>query len=481
MPLATGLPLSSGIAPVAVVKTITPTTSKESSTGQISYAVVVNIPYYVGNSNNALVPTSTSYTGNTSTLFPTTTLAVSTYGLDMFGIKQGPYLAYANTVVVTNLGYTIGRATPNNYIIPTSVNYVANTSTVYPLFSISENQNLTGSLSSPANTAVVTNVRYNLLQNNPNNYIIPISVNYVANTTTSFPTTTVTPQFLLSPVANAVVLINYQQRNQTLLSAANINITLVNTSTAYNTNTSYANSGSFSSYVVSRSVATFSNSTPSFFTTYLGSYRNTISSLVNIITTNEQNITPFSTTGNGVPVITSNLISYGSGFNSDSYGSSRISNNAILPTSLRYVANTITVTDFGGVLKGRTNTSSFTTNVISYGSGYNSTLLASASISNNAPGLTYVPAYTVTTAEVVNKPYTAVGFTSSVTFRATTLGNIISQYVTVNPLKIDTTSYANSIYLIRSGFATSFTNYYSTGGGFDPNSPYLGSSSAYWS
>lgn len=607
MPLATGLPLGSGVAPVAVVNTVAPTVSKESSSGQVSYAVVTNIPYRLLNANNALIGTSTNLTSNTSTGLPATTIAVTTFGLDIFGQRQSPFLAYANTVVTVNQGYTIGRFTPNNYLIPISTNFSANTGTVFPLFVISENPNITGPFSAPANVAVITNVGYNLYRNTPNNALIPISVNTaantgtvfplttlayntfdgatsfanvavvtnvrynlnqfntnnalipisvgpVANTTTVLPTTTFSPNFFLSSVQSpgglgvgspnffqsttsntVVVTSNRVRNNEWLLPGSNIITLAANTNTTYNTNTSVTLSNSYSSYVVSRTVATFANDYPTFLTTYLGSFRFTASSLVNTITSWDNPTIPIFTTnqaaviiantvsyGSGfnsnlygsatisnnasgitfVPayttttldygqkslyaasansrtVVTSNLVSYGSGFNSNLYGSSRIANNII--TQITSLVNTVTDEDFGGVNKGRGNATSFTTNVISYGSAFNSNLLGSGSISNNAPGLTYVPVFTTTVAEVVNKPFTVMGFASSVTLAANRFANLTSSYYTVNPLRIDTTAYANSIFLIRSGFATSFTNFYSTGGGFDPNSPYLGSSTAYWS
>jgi hypothetical protein len=104
--------------------------------------------------------------------------------------------------------------------------------------------------------------------------------------------------------------------------------------------------------------------------------------------------------------------------------------------------------------------------------------------SNAVPGMTYIPAYSTTINDFPQKPYKAIGSASVVTYKFYTMPTIVynssSQYW-LSGLKVDTAAYANSIYLIKSGFASSVTNYYGTGGGFDPNSPYLGASTAYWS
>jgi hypothetical protein len=402
MPLATGLPVSTAAVTttaVAVVKTTAPNTTKDSNSGSNSFSVVTNTRYNFNSLLNSNVVSSILPVANTKTVLPTVeTIAV----IGNFNPQQ----QYGNTVVITNQQYNIGAFSPNNYIIPTSTSFVANTKTVLPtvewLYTVGNNNQL----QQYSNTTVITNNLYSLgAQTNPT---ILTNINFVANTKTTFNVSAIGGQVLRSVI-----------------------------------------------------VPTFSSDVLNFF---IGTYYPTVNSLLKTTTINDFPSKPY-TIKNSFTVVTNNNVVYGANTGSNS------------ALGVTYVpAYSTTINDFPS--KPYTIKNSFTVvtnNNVVYGANTGS---------NAVPGMTYIPAYSTTINDFPQKPYKAIGSASVVTYKFYTMPTIVynssSQYW-LSGLKVDTAAYANSIYLIKSGFASSVTNYYGTGGGFDPNSPYLGASTAYWS
>lgn len=364
MALATGLPLSTAsvtTTAVAVVKTTAPNTTKDSNSGSNSFSIVTNTGYNLGSNLNNSVIINPILVANTKTVLPTIeSIYTMSSGGDNFGSKQTAYTTYSNTKVITDVQYSLGGYSPNNYIIPVSATFVANTKTVLPtvewLYTVGNNNQM----QQYSNNRVVIDVQYNLgAQTNP---LVATNIKFVANT-------------------------------QTMINALAIGGQVLKSVT----------------------VPTFSSNVLNFF---IGTYAPSIQSVLSTKTFNDFPSDPY-TIKNAYTVITDNVVVYG--------------------------ANTG---------------------------------------SNAALGLTAIPAYSVTINDFPTKPYTATGSASSVTFKYFTMPQILVNNLSFNDryaLKVDSRAYANSIYLVKSGFASSVTNYYGTGGGFDPNSPYLGASTAYWS
>ena len=355
--LATSLPLSSysvTTQAVATVNAVLPNIVKDSNASSNSFSVPVAIGYRLGSNLNASIVPDVVNVANTKTVLPT---IESIFDIEATGNR------YTTTTVNIDVRYNVGQFTPNNYIIPIFIeSQVANTKTVLPTVEWLHNIGAPEG-SNYSNTTVVTNSAYTL--GLANNAKISTSIDFVANTTATI---------------NALAI-----QGQALASVT---------------------------------VPTFSSDVTSF---YIKPYFPTTDQLIKTNTINNLSEKPFRIKTE-LTVITENLVRYGA-----------------------------------------------------------------STVSNNAPGLTYVPAYTRTINDFPEEPYRAKGETSSVTFKFFPMATILSQSKDYywregfEGLRVNVQEYANSIFLIKSGSASSVTNFYATGGGFDPNSPYLGASTAYWS
>lgn len=357
MPLATSLPLSTSSVTsqaVATVNAVLPNIVKDSNASSNSFSVPVAVGYRLGSNLNASIVPDVVNVANTKTVLPT---IESIYDINAGGNR------YTATTVFVDVRYNVGQFTPNNYIIPIFIeSQVANTKTVLPTVEQVVN---TGSTNNTfySNTTVVTDSAYTL--GLANNAKILTSIDFVANATATINALAIQGQVLASVI-----------------------------------------------------VPTFSSNVNSF---WIRPYIPTVDSLVITNTINDFGQKPFSIKTERL-VITENLIRYGA-----------------------------------------------------------------STVSNNAPGLTYDPAYTRTINDFPEEPYRSKGETSVVTFKYFPMATILSQSKDYywregfEGLRVNVQEYANSIFLIKSGSASSVTNFYATGGGFDPNSPYLGASTAYWS